>query len=148
MSGKRTAALVLIGRVAWQVACSTGPEHDCTKHLKEEIYPGVRQGERGSQPQEAWFQNSHRHCEEDLVRRQASRGWLVFERAQVVINLDSDNRCSRSPLPPDAPGHGVSRVRCDFIVHSVVELSPTPDPNPQSNLPHPQSQPTAESTPA
>jgi hypothetical protein len=92
MSRKGTAALFLIGIVACQAACSTGPEHDCTKHIKEEIYPGVRQEIAEASLRKCGFKTTIDTAKKTLYGDKRVGDGLVFERAQVVISLDSDDR--------------------------------------------------------
>ena len=95
---------------------TTAPTH------KGRIYSGVR---------DKIAEASFKKCAFKTTIDTAKKTWcgdkrvgdgLVFERAQVVIHLDSDNRYSRSPLPPDSLGLDGSRVRCYFIANSVVDF--------------------------
>jgi hypothetical protein len=92
VSRKARAALFLFGIVAWQAACNSGPEHDCTKRLKEEIYPGVGQDIAEANLKKCGFKTSIDTAKKTLYGDKRVGNGPVFERTQVVINLDSDDR--------------------------------------------------------
>ncbi len=92
MSKKETAALFLIGIVAWQAACSTGREPDCTKHIKEEIHPGLRQEIAEANLKKCGFRTTIDTSKKTLYGDKRVGDGVVLERTQVLVNLDSDNR--------------------------------------------------------
>ena len=82
----------LIGIVAWQSSCGTGPQRSCEKHIKEKIRPGVPLKLAEADLKKCGFKTTMDPAKKTLYGDKVVEGSVVSERTQVLINLDSENR--------------------------------------------------------
>ena len=88
----------LIGIVACQSSCGTGRQRDCEKHVKEELQPGVSLEIAEATLKKCGFKTTVDPVNKTLYGDKRDEGSPVVERAQVLINLDSDNRVTTVTL--------------------------------------------------
>jgi hypothetical protein len=91
MTEKTIRILLLIGIVASASGCRARPQSDCAKHIKDEIAPGLRSDLAEAQLKKCGFETTLDPAKKTIYGDKRVRDGVVFERTQVVINLNADN---------------------------------------------------------
>lgn len=91
MAEKTIQILILIGIVASASGCHARTQSNCAKHIKDEIAPGLRSDLAEAQLKKCGFETTLDPVKKNLYGDKRVRDGVVFERTQVVINLNADD---------------------------------------------------------
>jgi len=91
MTEKTIQILLLISIVASASGCRTRPKSDCAKHIKDEIAPELRSDLAEARLKKCGFETTLDPAKKTLYGDKRVGDGLVFERTQVVVNLNADN---------------------------------------------------------